>query len=286
MVNLDDHEPEKIEWLLRFIYHQDLKWHRDYAISKSRNGFLAMLVELTILGDYFLTQGLIDAASEAAVDVCSSFGVKCWALDFHDDIDDAGDLYFPDTPTKSFKAFIHDLMEAIALTSKTSGPTCQFREFFVKFMTHSFGLIRGLSTWGVKHSKEETEFWLKMVSHLRHEVVGVLGPEDEMKATLFDTVFPASLESVIHPLFYVGYEMECQFSDHNPFRSCDGCQAIVLNPIVASNGHLWCLSCAKAGSKNAWSKVMLAGQTPRQGQTEKEKVEEKKTRKRRQGRKK
>ncbi|KAK2601159.1 hypothetical protein N8I77_010629 [Diaporthe amygdali] len=126
VVNLDDHEPEKIEWLLRFIYHQDLKWHRDYAISKSRNGFLAMLVELTILGDYFLTQGLIDAASEAAVDVCSSFGVKCWALDFHDDIDDAGDLYFADTPTKSFKAFIHDLMEAIALTSKTSGPTCQF----------------------------------------------------------------------------------------------------------------------------------------------------------------
>lgn len=138
MLKLNDYEPEKIEWLLRFIYHQNLEWHR--AECEDRGSFLPMLIETIDLGDCFLVDGLIDAARDAMLDVCSSFAAELRCRR-------------PDEPTQgdgivpSVDRFLDGIMKAITLTSATSGPTRPLRKFLVKFIIDVFACTPGISNW-------------------------------------------------------------------------------------------------------------------------------------------
>ncbi|KAL1863986.1 hypothetical protein Daus18300_007951 [Diaporthe australafricana] len=263
-VKLDDHEPEKIEWLLRYIYHQDLKWHRASAEHGGEADFLPMLVELTTIGDYFLVQGLVDAAQDAIIDTCSSFSVRFWTFGkpeervvvWEDDPDSCEDI------PSSFDLFADKFMRAISLTSKTSGPTQQIHKFLLNFMVRGLGCIQGTS---MLHShKEGLAAWfdeqLGMVSNLRRYIVDVPGLEEEVKTILFDTVFSGGPRMLSNALFGTksGNKNVCYICG----RSLIGDWmpqvplAVVFNPIQDDGGQMWCIHCADGASKTAWSRFM------------------------------
>lgn len=262
-VKLDDHDPEKIEWLLRYIYHQDLKWHRAQAEHGGGGAdFLPMLVELTTLGDYFLVQDLVDAAQEAIIDTCSSFSVGFWTFGRPVEPvviwdDDEGHHSDEGTPSP-FDLFASEFMRAISLTPKTSGPTQRIHKFLLDFMVHGLGCLQGVS---MLHShKEGLATWfdeqLGIVSSLRRYIVGVPGLEEEVKTVLFDTVFSGAPRILPNP--WIDFESDradkC-FVCRRPLFG-RGMPRVVFNPIQVDEGQIWCLHCADDASRTAWSRFM------------------------------
>lgn len=248
-MKLDDHEPEKIEWLLRFIYHQDLKWHKDYVEQKGGVGFLPMLIELIILGDYFLVHGLIDAARVAIVDVCTSFGFRFWC-------DEPGDRD-KDTSDSGIGLFAREITEAIALTSAETGPTRPFRMFLVKFLLEFSGSIQGvLSLTHARAIMLRRRFGL--AAQLRAYAAGVPGLEDELKATLFDTAFPQIKGEKFrfwpgrnYPAKTSCFKCGCHLNDMPEHVR------LLSSPIYVDDTQVCCVRCAKHMVTVTWREVMM-----------------------------
>lgn len=246
-VKLNDHEPEKIEWLLRFIYHQDLEWHRTEGTS--RDGILPMLIELIILGDYFLVDGLVDAARNVILETCSDFAVDIWCL--------------PGEPTigivPSLDEMTTQIIKATALTSAASGPTQPFRKFLVKFIIDVFGCTPGFSAWspaGTLVSRKQSS----LASKLRDLATSIPGLENEFKAALFDSAFPNLSGKHSHPRQWADYYTPgdtCSSSCIRHLGGDKGNEGLIFSPAQGSGKRSCCLHCARALLMIAWRRFMM-----------------------------
>lgn len=238
-MKLNDYESQKIEWLLRYIYHQDLKWHR--AQQQGRDGFLSMLIELIDIGDYFLVDGLIDAAWEAIFDVCSNFAVKLESR--HLDEPTRGDGTVP-----AFDRFLDGIMKAITLTSATTGPTRLFRKFLVKFIVDVFACTPGVSVW----SRKEIPMLrrkVRLAAKLRNLAMHIPGLEDELNAAWYQSAFPKLREEDSDS------SSDVYFQDFAPEDTCSACschlddgeanERLVITNSYGSVRENYCRRCAK-----------------------------------------
>lgn len=251
-VKLNDHEPEKIEWLLRFIYHQDLEWHR--SEGNTPDGFLPMLIELIILGDYFLVNGLVDMAQDAILETCSGFAVDIWSLPGEPTI---GTSKYEIVP--SIDKMTTEIIKATTLTSAASGPTQPFRKFLVKFIIDVFGCTSGISAWspaGTFVFRKQS----RLASKLRDLVTSIPGLEDELKAALFDSAFPNLSGKDSHPRQWANYYTLDDTCSSNCIRHLGGDKGnggLMFNPAAGSGKRSCCLHCSKVLLKIAWRDFMM-----------------------------
>lgn len=251
-VKLNDHEPEKIEWLLRFIYHQDLEWHR--SEGNTPDGFLPMLIELIILGDYFLVNGLVDMAREAILETCSGFAVDIWSL--------PGE---PTVGTSKYEVVLSidkmttEIIKATTLTSAASGPTQPFRKFFVKFIVDVFGCTPRISAWspaGIFVFRKQS----RLASKLRDLATSIPGLENELKAVSFDSAFPNLSGKDSHPRQWANYYTPDDTCSSNCIRRLGGDkgnEGLIFSPVYGSGKRSCCLHCSKVLLKIAWRNFMM-----------------------------
>lgn len=212
-----------------------------------------MLIELIILGDYFLVNGLVDVARDAILDTCSGFAVEIWSL--------------PGEPTRStleyeivpsFDEMTTQIMKAITLTSAASGPTQPFRKFLVKFVVDVFGCTPGISAW----SHAETLVFrrqLRLAAKLRDLAIGMPDLENELKAALFDSSFPRFPSKNSYPRQWDDY--------YTPDDVCSVCSrhlggdkegaGLIFGPFYDSGKQSCCLHCAKSVLDQAWWDFMM-----------------------------
>lgn len=245
-MKLNYHEPQKIEWLLRFIYHQDLKWYG--AKENSRDGFLPMLIELIILGDYFLVNGLVDAAYEAILDTCSDFFLNLRSYPLDEAIKKDGGIPF-------FENFTAEIMKAITLTSAASGPTQSSRKFLVKFIVDVLGCNPGISTWSLTEALVFRR-QVGLAATLRDFALGLPDLEKDLKAALFDSVFPNLKGRDSQPLNLYKPDDACFLKCRRRLGGDEGNEGIIFGRTYNQGKNSCCLHCAKCLLTVAWGDLM------------------------------
>lgn len=208
-----------------------------------------MLIELIILGDYFLVNGLIDASRATILDVCSNFAVDLWSRK-------------PDSIVRSFDLFMNQVIKAIAITSAISGPTRIFRKFLVKFIVDICGCTPGISAWSSTETLVSRRQF-RLAAKLRNLTVGVPDLEDELKAALFDSAFPELTgdDSGSSPLLH---RQNDHFGNGNTCYACGrhldgdaGDEGLVFSPAYDSGRKTCCLHCAKDAFTSVWEDFII-----------------------------
>lgn len=200
-----------------------------------------MLVELVDLGDYFLVDGLIDAAREAILDFCSTFAVKFRHC-------------YPDEPTQgdgivpSVDRFLDGVMKAINLTSATSGPTRLLRDFFFKLIIDVFACSSVFSARSdVLILADRRQF--RVAAKLRDIFSRLPDLEDELRAALYQSAFPKLRQEVSDSSW------DSYVQSFTPEKTCSACSCY-LGGVMGFYGGLfadgygsgrgaYCLRCAK-----------------------------------------
>lgn len=212
-----------------------------------------MLIELIILGDYFLVYGLVDAARNHILEVCSDFTVKFWSR-------------HPGEQTKkhgtgpSFNRITNEVMKAITLTSAASGPTQPFRKFLVKFIIDVLGCAPGVSAWSHTETFVFTK-QLRFAPKLRDLATSMPGLENELKAALFDSAFPNLSGKCLHPRQLEGVDY-CTPDDRcstckRHLDGDEGDEGLIFGPSYGNGKESCCLHCAKDELKIVWRGFML-----------------------------